>query len=270
MLIKKILRIYRDTLIKNKIISKIIADLWQFLPTGVRIRLPITGIAKGKIEKKFPFFWSIDPRELASNKYFASGFSNYEALTQKEVYEIIKNYPLDDFHFLNIGANTGLWCLLVNKRFPKVNCTLIEPSITNLKILQINLKLNNLSAKVISGAAGNKNGFVTLFENPNLLGFASVVNRYSNSSQVRIFKVDDLKTSKLDLVLIDVEGFEFEVIKGMEKTLKKFAPPIIVEISKETQGPIMEFLKKLGYENCKWLGDISPNSPGQKNYLFSR
>ena len=43
-------------------------------------------------------------------------------------------------------------------------------------------------------------------------------------------KFDDLSVSKFDIVLIDVEGREYEVLKGGSKKISQNKPIIIVEI----------------------------------------
>ena len=57
------------------------------------------------------------------------------------------------------------------------------------------------------------------------------------------------------LAKIDVEGFEFEVLKGMQRTLENIRPIIIMEINSKLlayqgTGPdeIFQFLKSVGYE----------------------
>ncbi len=51
-----------------------------------------------------------------------------------------------------------------------------------------------------------------------------------------------------DLVKIDVEGAEFEVLKGAVDLLRKHRPRILVEVSKQTSGYVSILLKELGYE----------------------
>ena len=65
-------------------------------------------------------------------------------------------------------------------------------------------------------------------------------------------KYDNLKiTDKIDLIKIDVEGHEINVLKGMEKTLKKFSPIIVFESQKKEiingSSKVIDFLKSKKY-----------------------
>lgn len=51
---------------------------------------------------------------------------------------------------------------------------------------------------------------------------------------------------RLDLIKLDVEGFEFDVLKGAKKVLKRFHPIIIYEFN--NQWDSYDFLRNLGYD----------------------
>lgn len=51
----------------------------------------------------------------------------------------------------------------------------------------------------------------------------------------------------VDLVKIDVEGFEGSVIKGMKRIMTEYRPEIILEVSDETREDAQEFLTGAGY-----------------------
>lgn len=58
--------------------------------------------------------------------------------------------------------------------------------------------------------------------------------------------LNELALNKLDWVKIDVEGAEFEVLKGLENSLKK-CPKVIIEVMSENFNKVVEFMEKLGY-----------------------
>lgn len=47
---------------------------------------------------------------------------------------------------------------------------------------------------------------------------------------------------------MDVEGAEYEVLLGAEKTLRRRHPRIIVEIQPENKDKVFRYLKNLGYK----------------------
>jgi hypothetical protein len=57
-----------------------------------------------------------------------------------------------------------------------------------------------------------------------------------------------LRLRKVDLIKMDIEGEEYNALKGAIKTIRKFKPKIIIEIhSKNLREKILEFLKNYGY-----------------------
>ena len=53
---------------------------------------------------------------------------------------------------------------------------------------------------------------------------------------------------RIDFVKIDVEGYEFEVLKGGEKTITKSKPDIFIEIFDVNYDRVNDLLKQMGYE----------------------
>jgi FkbM family methyltransferase len=65
--------------------------------------------------------------------------------------------------------------------------------------------------------------------------------------QIHVKKLDNLYTGTPCLLKIDVEGHELEVLKGVEQTIRKYKPSLYVEIFNFENGPVVKFLKELGY-----------------------
>jgi FkbM family methyltransferase len=60
--------------------------------------------------------------------------------------------------------------------------------------------------------------------------------------------VKEQALQRLDLVKIDVEGLEAEVVSGMQQTLARFGPELIVEFKdEEAARPCMALFERLGY-----------------------
>lgn len=63
--------------------------------------------------------------------------------------------------------------------------------------------------------------------------------------------IDDIGLVKLDFVKMDIEGAEVEALKGMEKTIRRCKPFMVIETHNNTKptGPaVKEFLDSVGYE----------------------
>jgi len=128
--------------------------------------------------------------------------------------------------FIDIGAHHGYFSCFANAN--GVNqIVAIEPDKLNYKFLEKNIKRNNYKSKtkLINLAIGEQEGIVNLF------GFGTGVSTSKNWGGNVSKRVQTVKISKLDQVIqdylplqntivkIDVEGFEYEVIKGAEKTI---------------------------------------------------
>ena len=64
---------------------------------------------------------------------------------------------------------------------------------------------------------------------------------------VRCIRIDDLKLNPI-LVKIDIEGGELPALRGMEETLKRSRPVLIIENGKQRTTEIIKFLTGLDYD----------------------
>jgi FkbM family methyltransferase len=86
-------------------------------------------------------------------------------------------------------------------------------------------------------------------DNNNILNVDVKIEDYV----VELKTIDSLNLSKLDFIKIDVEGHEYEALKGGENTIKKFKPVIFFECwvresFKEKKDKLFEYIESLGYE----------------------
>jgi len=69
------------------------------------------------------------------------------------------------------------------------------------------------------------------------------------------------------LILIDVEGFEFQVCQGFLRLIEQYLPVLIVEASEESLEKIADLLVSFGYLSPIHLGDDSTKQQN-KNWVF--
>jgi|AntAceMinimDraft_17_1070374.scaffolds.fasta_scaffold05541_1 FkbM family methyltransferase len=201
----------------------------------------------------------------------SNGFSQMQ-LIQTGVYEknitniILQNLKENNI-FVDIGANIGYYSVLASKILNnKGKIISFEPVKETFNKLIQNIKLNNINEQLTAYncALGNKTGT----ENINLhkeSGHNSVVriSKLNNigKEQIKIKKFDQLINFKnKDLFIkIDVEAYEFEVLKGMENTLKnnnckiifEFTPTFYKDISDDYinySTDILNYLKSADYQ----------------------
>ena len=258
----------RASFLKNTKVARNIGFLWWILPPFLRIRLPIHSVGYGFSRSGKSFKWNLRPWELIGNKYFSLGFSKYEPETQKFLDQFFSRESSENLTFLNVGANVGIWPLVFSLRFRNIRCLLVEPSPRNAKLLIENLNLNKINNfKVYEFASGNYNGTIELYENQELTGLSSVINKTGTSILVPMRVCDEVITERVNLILIDVEGFEFKVVQGLLRLIELYLPVVIVEASEESLKKISDLLVSFGYLPPIPLGDDSTKQQN-KNWVF--
>lgn len=91
-------------------------------------------------------------------------------------------------------------------------------------------------------------------------GIGEGPNHVKAPIQIHVKKLDDVYTGTPCLMKIDVEGHELEVLKGAEQTIRKHMPNLYVEIFDFENGPVLKFLKEIGYTTVV--------ARPEHNYLF--
>ena len=196
---------------------------------------------------------------------------------------LIKKFNLK--HFLNIGCHIGTVALPISKYVEKV--TAIEAYPLTFEHLNENIKINNIkNIQVFNLAIGDENKKIYFLDDENIriknnTGGMHVItdddilkkrlssNIHSKKYSNEMKKLDDLNISNFDILLADVEGKEYELLKGGKNKITKYKPIIIVEIwnnnkrnlesMQTTNDEIINYIINLGYKLIKQIGD---------NYIF--
>jgi FkbM family methyltransferase len=140
---------------------------------------------------------------------------------------------------VDVGGNVGLYAciggLSMSSNRGQVVC--FEPIADNLKLLEKNVKLNKLSQiiKVVPKAVGASRGKLKIYlarDNIGSHSAAESVAKSSNFEEVEMVNLDDyLKNyERLDILKVDVEGYEGQVLKGAKKILKRLSPSLFIEL----------------------------------------
>lgn len=66
-------------------------------------------------------------------------------------------------------------------------------------------------------------------------------------NKIPMVSIDSLNLNRLDFFKLDVEGMEFEVLKGSAETLKRCKPIMLIEILKSDVATLEQFAMDLGY-----------------------
>jgi FkbM family methyltransferase len=208
----------------------------------------------------------------------------------EKIINIIKKYILEKklCHFLNIGSHIGTVCLPISLYIKEV--TAIEAYPDTYKHLCENIQINNLSnINTINIAVGNSEEDVYFMSTEKICPIENINRIINNTGGMHVFtendiknnirssnltdkkiknkvnKLDNLQIDDFDIMLVDIEGFEYDFLLGAEQKIKKYKPIIIIEIwnnSKrkqenmiQTQEEVINYIKSLNYILIQNIGD---------------
>lgn len=124
--------------------------------------------------------------------------------------------------FVDVGANVGHFSLLA-AGVSKANVIALEPIASTFKKLCDNVTLNKLSDKIecLQTGAGEQKGKLLFIQNETVKNRVALVPG-EQTQEVPVVTLDELLEGKSPVCIkIDVEGFEYFVLKGAQKTLQK-------------------------------------------------
>jgi FkbM family methyltransferase len=160
-----------------------------------------------------------------------------------------RQYVNDGSTVIDVGANIGFVSAVFSVVNPGGKVYALEPGDLNFSFLTKNIEVNNLTNVVpFKLAASNKNGFSTFHEN-SAWGYLE-----DRQGTTEVITLDDFvekeNLQRVDLIKVDVEGFEDQVFEGMVNTLSRFNPKVIFEYNSfcmvcyGKRNPL-EFMKKI-------------------------
>jgi FkbM family methyltransferase len=143
-------------------------------------------------------------------------------------------------NFIDVGANIGYFSCLMSKLAGAAGKVLsIEPEPQNLKLLEQNIKINNLANVAVHPCAlGASEGSAMLgLYKPSNRGRHSLLEKDAKSQvKIPVRILDDVarnsgkNVGSWSLVKIDVEGYEGYVIDGAKETLPRIET-LVMEFS---------------------------------------
>lgn len=140
---------------------------------------------------------------------------------------------------IDVGANAGLWTRIIAKYFNRVAA--IEPMPENVECLKLNTE-HCRNVQIYSMAISQHFGILRLRRAVGI-STADVCNSDDEGGvDVPCEPLDDFGYKGVDFIKIDVEGYENNIIKSAEKTIRESKPVIVVEQKKRT----------LRYDNYKF------------------
>jgi len=157
----------------------------------------------------------------------------YELFTLTKVYEesivnLLKSKLKKGMNVINIGANVGCLTLACAKEVGNSGKVFaFEPFPKTVEFLRKNVKVNNFeNIQVIPKAVSNKTGKTKLLDNVSSVWNSIPQQEIPGFKRIEIEQtsIDDfLKDNPLsiDFIVIDAEGSETNILRGMKETIDK-------------------------------------------------
>lgn len=109
--------------------------------------------------------------------------------------------------------------------------------------------------EIYNYACSNQKGKATFYiMDSSPMSFSSLGVRYAGASNLREIEVDvitlndlleELKVEAIDFICVDVEGWELEVMQGLD--VKKYRPKVVVLENYLGKHEYVEYMKSIGY-----------------------
>lgn len=187
-----------------------------------------------------------------------------------EAFQILRKHTTGDGIFLDVGANDGISALTFRMYVKETPIVSIEPNKHHLKALnRLKRRIGNFDYHVIG--AGKEyislDLFTPIYRGIALTSFASLSSEVAarnlpsglnirgisekasfSKTNVSVVPLDSLKLSP-DFVKIDVEGFEEDVVEGLQGTISSLRPILMIEYNEKSYSGVSGMLGKSGYKS---------------------
>jgi FkbM family methyltransferase len=161
---------------------------------------------------------------------------------------------------LDIGTAEGLFPLTVVDYCQHIY--MIEPSKIFLGCLQKTFDNYTDKISLFNVAVGNQEGRIPFDENS--LDGKVALDTEQSSYEIEIRKIDTLmENKKITYLKADIEGFEYEMLKGAEETIKKNKPKIAITTYHTQNNPkeIISLIKSFVPEYQYYVKGIYEETP---------
>ena len=140
---------------------------------------------------------------------------------------------------IDIGSNVGMWTRELATRFKKVYC--FEPNTNFIECFNKNITENNVKLF--------QYGLSDMEHTASQIKQSTILSEYPGNVMCKT--LDSFNLKDIDFIKIDVDGFEYKVLRGAVKTIRNCSPVINIEMKADKRVTVVKrcrkFLRKLGY-----------------------
>ena len=224
-------------------IVKIYARIHHFIHDYFSINIPGLGFLLRKIQKDFVF--ELHGKKMLFNHQIADNYgrllcNNFnEPETHLFLDKVFANEHINNFHFVDIGANIGEFLLDYSDHRNLVKLTAFEPQPEQNKVLQQSILLNNfIKTTVVAKPVAEATKEILFNFNSKNSTASGITNDTGIGTKLLSTSIDEYFTdnsSEKFVFLIDTEGAELDIMKGGRKLIQTTQPLIIFEYNHVTE-----------------------------------
>jgi|TARA_B110000261_G_scaffold22270_1_gene23310 FkbM family methyltransferase len=164
-----------------------------------------------------------------------------QIVTVKPVITSVNSFVKRKQTVLQAGGNCGIYTREYAQHYENVYT--FEPDATNMNCLVLNTSDCNNIIK-FQACLGESQG-MTAIQNPlEIMDIGSIHVKtpkelhenmlvVESKANIPILTIDDIAFSTLDLIHLDIEGYELFALKGGSNTIKKYKPVIVLEVCED-------------------------------------
>lgn len=241
------------------------------IPTAAALfeRLPRT-FRRHRLMKAWMRLTGEDPLQLVRIRGDARGYADMsdgflrliviEGDYEKDFFRIADALLRDGGEFLDVGANHGLLSFGLAQKFPRVRFHLFEPNPKLLESIEKSRKLYPpMRAEINPVAVCDRDGTIDFEVKSEQSGASHITN--NGGVPIRSVRLDSYLKEKavdcVDLLKLDIEGYELTALRGVERALKnrhikaiyfEYFEKYLVRVAPPSE--LITFLDSAGYEVC--------------------
>lgn len=136
--------------------------------------------------------------------------------------QLLRSLLRPDSRFLDVGANVGYFSAFAAKHCPQGSIDAVEPEPRNVALLRLNLWALAPHARIWPVGLGTRRDVVALKLEPGNPGNTTVEEQATKASRLAaLVRGDELFAGRrFDVIKVDVQGFETDVLQGLEDTVR--------------------------------------------------
>jgi len=201
---------------------------------------------------------------LVGEDLISNCINNY-GYWEQHLHYFYSQFIKKDYTIIDGGANIGFHSVQFAKLANEGKVYSFEPQPLIFNVLSTNSLINGCTDVIKQYRLGLSDSFSSLKMTPldeQIFGAGCInyggrglTDSNQGEEEVETITIDSLNLSKLDLIKLDVQGFELKTLLGGEKTIKSNKPLMLIEnyTTQEADQQVIKLLEEWGYSIYRLL-----------------